>query len=76
MYALVNTMDRTDHYLGQIISWHRSLAAAEAADMRNQHMVRARWGQTSYLPTAIVKTPRQPGRPRLQHGSYESVERL
>ena len=56
MYALLNTMNaRRNEYPGSILSRHRSIAAAVAADKKMQRSVKAGSGQSSYLPTTIMR---------------------
>ena len=58
MYALINTLNghRYDdgEILGDIISRHRTPAAAAKADDRHQRAVRRANGSSSYIPTAII----------------------
>lgn len=55
MYALINTMCATGDSAGMILSMHRTEEAAEAADAALQRAIKRRNGQSSYLPTVIVK---------------------
>jgi hypothetical protein len=55
MYAVVNTMTSTDREYGSILSRHRTVEAATAADDKLQRAVRRSNGQTSYLPTIICE---------------------
>ena len=53
MYAVIDTQYRTARSRGRIISQHRSVETATAADSKLQRAVRRRNGQHSYLPTIV-----------------------
>jgi len=55
MYALVNTMSATDNIIGRILSIHRSANAAEIECSKVQRQCKVFPGDTSYIPTRIVK---------------------
>lgn len=55
MYAIINTMQAWDYYVGSVVSVHRTAEAAEAADAKLQRAVKRANGQNSYLPTVIRK---------------------
>mgnify|MGYP001766362982 CR=1 FL=1 len=59
MYALVNTMDRSDRSYGRILFRCRSLSAAIARDREFQRGVRAANGATSYIPTIVCCTTKR-----------------
>ena len=54
MFHLSNTFNSEVPYAGRVISSHRTLDAARAADCRVQRAAR-RIGHGCYLPTSIVK---------------------
>lgn len=55
MYALINTFDKLPGSIGTILSLHRSIEAAEAADKRYQRDIKRSCGRSSYLPTTVGK---------------------
>ena len=55
MFAVINTMDRSDRVIGRIVSRHRTVETATAADSKLQRAVRRRNGPTSYLPTIVCQ---------------------
>ena len=55
MYALINTMPAVDNIIGKIISQHRTIEAAEQSNTKLQRLTKQFLGDTSYVPTRIVK---------------------
>lgn len=54
-YLLINTMNQIGvDSIGTVVSKHRSVEAASAANGKLQRAVRRANGQNSYLPTTIV----------------------
>jgi|WetSurMetagenome_2_1015567.scaffolds.fasta_scaffold25325_2 hypothetical protein len=54
MYALINTFDvSSPRYVGHVVSVHRTVEAARAADARLRAAVQRKYGAQSYLPTII-----------------------
>ena len=66
MYALTNTMTRTDTCAGTIISMHCRRGTAELANSRLQKLVRKNNGTNSYLPTVVCFLPSR----RWRRGAY------
>lgn len=61
MYALINTMTQIPgDSLGTVLSLHRTAEAAERADAALQRAIKRANGETSYLPTCIVRLTRRP----------------
>lgn len=61
MYALINTMSGVQgDSIGAVVSIHRTIEAAAAADVKLQRQVRRANGDSSYLPTRIVRLVRKP----------------
>lgn len=54
IFALVNTMGSSNESFGTILSRHRSIEAAVVADRKLQRLIKAKYSQTSYLPTIVV----------------------
>lgn len=54
-FALINTFNALPGRLGSVVSFHRTEAAAIAADVKLQKAVKRANGQSSYLPTIIVE---------------------
>jgi len=62
MYAVVNTFAAlADETIGTIISRHRTVSSAARANRRLQTQTKRSNGQTSYLPTTIVRTDHRIG---------------
>ena len=79
MILLVNTMSRTTEMLGTVISRHRTVEAAEKADRKLQASIRRNNGQSSYLPTIMVREldGRLPNRLyRLPESAWKQVSSL
>jgi hypothetical protein len=55
MYALINTMPAVDNIIGRIVSTHRTIEAAERSNAQLQRLTKQFPGDTSYVPTRIVK---------------------
>ena len=55
MYALINTMPAVDNIIGRIVSQHRTIEAAERSNYKLQRATKQFPGDTSYVPTRIVK---------------------
>lgn len=55
MYALINTMSAVDSIIGRIISLHRTIEACERSNYQLQRATKQFPGDTSYIPTRIVK---------------------
>jgi 3-methyladenine DNA glycosylase/8-oxoguanine DNA glycosylase len=55
MYALVNTMSAVENIVGRIVSQHLSVEACEKACNKLQKLTKQFEGDTSYVPTVIVK---------------------
>ena len=61
MYAVINTMSAVQgESIGAVVSIHRTEEAAKRADDKLQRLTRRANGQSSYLPTQIVKLTRRP----------------
>jgi hypothetical protein len=54
MYALVNTMSKSESSLGTVVSRHRTVASAVKAERKLQDAVKLANGSTSYVPTLIA----------------------
>lgn len=54
-YALLNTFARSSDSAGTLVSAHRTIAAASAANTRLQRRTERANGRGSYLPTQIVR---------------------
>jgi hypothetical protein len=55
MYALVNTMSKSDRSYGRIISRNRSIEGAVKAGRKLNRLIKSQPGQqTSYIPTTVV----------------------
>ena len=68
MFYLVRTDDAQAPYKGHVISKHKTLANAQAADHKTQRAARRYSGRTAYVPTAIVQL--RPGRRAYQRGAW------
>jgi hypothetical protein len=74
MYALINTMAQIPgDSIGTVLSRHRTIAAAEAADSRIQRLTRKHNGKASYLPTRIVRLTRRPSGRYIGNCEWEAI---
>jgi hypothetical protein len=53
-YAAINTMDKLDT-AGKVMSLHRTIEAALAAESRVQRAIKDLYGPGSYLPTRVCE---------------------
>ena len=59
IYVLINQMSQLPDGPGRVLSVHRTIEAAEAADHRLQRLIKKNNGENSYLPTIIVAVIRR-----------------
>lgn len=74
MFALINTMQAIPgSSIGTILSQHRSVQAAENADAKLQRLTKAANGQSSYLPTRIVRLTAKPSGRWIGNEEWEAL---
>ena len=75
MYLLINEMNAIPGLtVGRVLSCHRTIAAALAADRRLQKLVKSNNGQNSYLPTSVHHSKSRFARGQIIHiGETELV---
>lgn len=56
MFIVVNTILADDNHLGQALSTHFTIEAAEKSMAKIQRAVKRRNGASSYIPMTIIET--------------------